>query len=1787
MCAHVRFFGAVVLMLMAGVVGAVPSWVKEARVGNADLYNSMSDAEIGASLSNLKDQNVSVLEIDTKLSLYLSDSAFEEEVAFIDKAARKGHALGLKSVIYYPSLEVITPQGRISDHSMFRDHPDWVQYGISGAPNVFYGTQEVWLDSDDESAWMSPNSPYKDYYLDRIRQLAATAVDGIWIDVPIYLETGTAWAGMGSAALEDFHQWSVQQDLNDGAGYTLKGDGQTAPDFSNPAFRAWVKWRHENLADFLEAIRVAAQSVNPEMVIIVENFPFDYMDATKAGLDATVRRSQENMIHVWETDSVSNTTAMRWSSFEDFENKIAMLKWGKSIEEDNPSWSFSYGDQPIDAGLVMSAVVASGNAPFEAKTPDMTQTVGADFRRNWFGFIDEHSDVLLKTERKHRVGIWYSGATRDFQDFPEGGEYGMFANTDNPLNVPDWWSTDNADSVIHKPHLGDYRGFSSAMIQLQIPYKVVTSANASAESLAALDVLILPSVAALSDSSAETIRNYVRNGGTVFAAGNQPGILDEWGASRTLSNVTNLFDFSEGQLPRVNQFGKGLAIYRPDIIARHIFGEARDANDAADTLSAIEQLIRIHVTEDVAVDDPQGLYIDVAQPDNSQHYLYVVNYSGLKKPLVPNPKTISLYYRPPAGFKVSSAQASTPDANGESGYLTVKNMGGGQYQIDITVDQFALIALSLAPDSTGSSVLYNKPEFQNPAHEEAAESGLAFVLNQMRNASLPVPHNYGVFTNLRDNNSSTEIYTHGHHVTAEHMGLLLRTSACMKDETAFAQAYEYVNTVMRSPLYHVPNWAIDKNNQRPFIEFNWDYQDWLNANAPLDDLRIIRGLIDGAQKLSHPDAEALAQELLTGLYWTTVTDRDRDTQVDYPNYLGGILGFAWDWAEENDNSRSPAAIASGLGWLTDGLIPVDYQDLGTIALASQRDFRWGGVLRSATKLLLDSEIDQRGLFYNGLEQGGRFTGDFENQGSAQGEHLKTIQVLWTAIHLARVGQQDKIQLNSNTQARALASARRSLNFFKAFYEQNNRIPEYLTFSGKDVPDCGNTANCLKRGVDNLFFGEVRIYAQAARLALLLDEPSFAQQLINEKLLTDRIADPADPRYGMIGVSTAANNDAEAWNVLESVFTLCLFGQADTRDLPPAEETPPSGSTPDESAEYETKSTDIITGKHDWGTLQSLSKDDADTYDIDSALVNNSHVVVWEASTQLSNRDDAEQLLITYAGHYSVAGVIQTLSLYNFRTNAWEEKDTRQVGNETDAVITLQINPPLSDYISNQGEARLRIKGIHNTQAFQVWANRIRWTLKASTQVNRAPVASSMSLSTARDASLSVSLEASDPDGDALTFTIINPPAHGRLDGTAPELIYVPNTGFSGPDRFSFKVSDGKMDSALATINLNVTPTDTTNSDMPSNPVSNIVLDGVLTDWAALKSFGKDADDITGSLNRIDWREAWLAHDNDHFYWAFRNEGNISLSWGYSLYLDTDNSINTGYSDGLAIGADYLVQGEYLYQYSGDGISWAWQFVSKLSAVSQGNTAEIQIPRSIQGQSETIKLIMIGDNKAYEGGNQVDFYPDGIYMPSSAARTLRYRVSALNEPPPISTEKVIEIDGQFADWQSRFSFGQDVGDVSGAVNLIDWQEAWAADDADHYYFAYRNAQPITLNWGYSLYIDADQNPNTGYQGDLAIGAEFLIQGAHLHVYSGTGAGDWQWNYLGSVAHAVSGKQLEMAVPKSLLKTSSPNQSSPNQRQPLHLVFLGDNRAHPGGTVLDAYPDRALSSSAARDNRYFRY
>lgn len=124
-------------------------------------------------------------------------------------------------------------------------------------------------------------------------------------------------------------------------------------------------------------------------------------------------------------------------------------------------------------------------------------------------------------------------------------------------------------------------------------------------------------------------------------------------------------------------------------------------------------------------------------------------------------------------------------------------------------------------------------------------------------------------------------------------------------------------------------------------------------------------------------------------------------------------------------------------------------------------------------------------------------------------------------------------------------------------------------------------------------------------------------------------------------------------------------------------------------------------------------------------------------------------------------------------------------------------------------------------------------------VNDASVSGNQSITAPEDTPVSIILFGSDIDGDAITFSIVTPPANGTLTGTGSNRTYTPNPNYHGPDSFTYMVNDGTVNSAIGTITITVTPVNDTpiaiNKTVPydlNTPV-NFTLDALDVDGDAL------------------------------------------------------------------------------------------------------------------------------------------------------------------------------------------------------------------------------------------------------------------------------------------------------------------------------------------------------------------
>jgi hypothetical protein len=90
--------------------------------------------------------------------------------------------------------------------------------------------------------------------------------------------------------------------------------------------------------------------------------------------------------------------------------------------------------------------------------------------------------------------------------------------------------------------------------------------------------------------------------------------------------------------------------------------------------------------------------------------------------------------------------------------------------------------------------------------------------------------------------------------------------------------------------------------------------------------------------------------------------------------------------------------------------------------------------------------------------------------------------------------------------------------------------------------------------------------------------------------------------------------------------------------------------------------------------------------------------------------------------------------------------------------------------------------------------------------NHPPVVNSLSFVMNEDTLQPITLTASDPDGDTLTFGIASSPTNGTVTGSVPNFTYTPNADYWGADKFFFFVNDGKGNSVTGSVAITVIPT---------------------------------------------------------------------------------------------------------------------------------------------------------------------------------------------------------------------------------------------------------------------------------------------------------------------------------------------------------------------------------------------
>jgi hypothetical protein len=411
-----------ILMLFACGLIAAPSekqnWTHYVRIGAYGLKGGDA-AEI---VRRAWESGVSGIEVDNDIpGRYESFIHPEAKLKAIRDVAEAAHKVGNHAFVYIAGTECITAHGDKVEHTLAKDHPDWLQRKITGEPAIFGGGTAFWIAPGDEDVWVTPYATeWRKIYMERVRQIAGTGIDGIYVDIPYWMTHFDGWENTW-ASFDDYTVTAFKQKTGVDAKHDVK-----IGDFSDPGFRKWVEFRIQTFTDFMAEIDHTAKAVNPEIKTIPEIYPGIEEEAVRVGADVySLYPVVDAIAHEYEFGSGDHMASSRkpldWFRYQVGMHSFRAFAQGKATWILNYSWD---GDKVVDKreammNLAMSQIMAGANF-WDAPGHSMAGSNDLPTRKKIFDWIGEHEKTFyLPRATIDPIGVYFSPETRNLyaEDF--------------------------------------------------------------------------------------------------------------------------------------------------------------------------------------------------------------------------------------------------------------------------------------------------------------------------------------------------------------------------------------------------------------------------------------------------------------------------------------------------------------------------------------------------------------------------------------------------------------------------------------------------------------------------------------------------------------------------------------------------------------------------------------------------------------------------------------------------------------------------------------------------------------------------------------------------------------------------------------------------------------------------------------------------------------------------------------------------------------------------------------------------------------------------------------------------------------------------------------------------------------------------------------------------------------------------------------------------------------------------------------------------------------------------
>lgn len=544
--------------------GPARAWMRKVRIAAYPL----TPANAQQIVQQAEASGVYGIEVDNDIEgRYESFLDPTQKLEAIRRVAVAAHQAGNKAFVYIAGTECISLDAD-GPHTLAKEHPDWLQRKITGQPAIFGSKSAFWIRPGEEDVWVSPYAePWRKIYMHRIRQIAATGIDGIYVDIPYWMTHFTgwedSWASFDDATVAAFKK---------ATGLDAKKDIKLG-DPNDPGFRKWIDFRIQTIDGFLAEIRRNAVAVNPNIALIPEIYPGIEEAAPRVGSDVyQLYPVVDAIAHEYEFGDGDDHTAASRTPFDWFMYQVGMRSFRAFAGETKPTWILNYSWDgaknipPREAMLSLANSELTAGANFwDARGHVMSGSNDMPTRKQIFHWIAAHEDIFgALRQPEGETGVYFSDTTRNY--YP-------------------------------KEFVAAYRGVLLLLLQNHVQFRIVT-----ARTLDAFQgkVLVLPDVRVLSEKEAAGVRAFARHGRVVLTG-------------KTDAQLAGLKDAARfpGQ---------------PEL--RYLDAAQKDFY-SVNPASEPDLLRAIATQSDVQIDASQNVVLHEAKLDG-RTYLFLANFSGLK-----------------------------------------------------------------------------------------------------------------------------------------------------------------------------------------------------------------------------------------------------------------------------------------------------------------------------------------------------------------------------------------------------------------------------------------------------------------------------------------------------------------------------------------------------------------------------------------------------------------------------------------------------------------------------------------------------------------------------------------------------------------------------------------------------------------------------------------------------------------------------------------------------------------------------------------------------------------------------------------------------------------------------------------------------------------------------------------------------------------------------------------------------------------------------------------------------